>query len=482
MASRKNVKKVLFPKTDEKTTKLVVEVKSKHTQIGDYSTACFEDDNFPEFSDSVPSTETIDLDKATNIGDRHKFSVKADVVQLEPEKGSWPDDFEIRVNPQDGGTVQVGDKSKLFIKREKDGMTADQRSSRARRKYRRKPRKPEKSKSASKSVDRQPLSEEAVNLYNEFAVTVLAVLHPLRDDGKWEQFEDKLNEFRSQYSSDPQWDILLTLEQAQQMCYHSTDTNLQQAAQMVYSTLKEMPKRLGDCDLSIKLLIEGRAFCYLASIYRHQNNNLLGKANECIDKALARLKDTVFLYDQAIVHYEKASIMLDFDKSNTKTISECLDKCTEICQQLQKKWEFVKKGRYAMYKKVIWLLNSNTKGGRKRRISDENLREAKRYLDELESESQVRQDVPISEQLQCLLASSDQAFRSGLFHEADEAIQKAIELATRHGFDEEPALRRLKDIDSMIAKTTLSCNKNSTSVQDDSGLISSSGGDADASS
>lgn len=484
MSSCIKINKGLFHKADGNTSKLVVEVNSKHAQIGDNCTATIDCKSFPEYSDCCSGVQTIDFNNALKDGDR-ELTAKADIVQVEPEGDSWPIDVEVRLNLLDNGTAQIGDNSKLFINEGKERKTAGQQGRRTQRKSRRKPRKPTNKPKPNKIINTHPVSEEAVKLYNQFAETALAVLHPLRDAGKWDLFIDKLNEFRCQHGSDVLWDILLTLEQAQQMCYHLFEDNGQQAAQMVSDILNhEIPRRLRNRDPSIKQLLEGRAYCCLASIYRHQNDNLLGKAERCLDEALARLKDTEFLYDQALVYYEKASMMLDFDKSNAKLIRECLDKCTELCQEINKhkKWDFVKKGRYAIYKKVMWLLNSNTKGGRKRKISDENLQEAKRYLDELESKHGVQNDVPASERLQRLLANSDQAFRTGLFHEAKEVIEKAISLATCHGFDEAPALRRLKDIDTMLSKNTRCYNKDSESEVEESGSPSSSAGDADASS
>lgn len=455
MESSLRIKTVLLPEKQ----RIVLEIDSKHTQIGD-DNEVYVDTELRRKTDSLPKIEILDLGES---GDKipPNTTVQADYVQVKPR-----DDSELHIKMQaikEGSTVQIGRKTVLrLFQDDKDDKTkskdviASKGLPHETKKRKPKKKRPAKTKPNAYATSRpSPPSEKSKILYKRFFEDVSSVLHPLRDDGEWDLFYDKLNEFRSQYGSDPTWEILLNLELAQQMCYRSSEHNTIEAADILSQMLKKINKH-ERLDPSIKQLCEGRAYCYLASAYRHQKGSFLGKANACLAEAQNRLKDTPFLYDEATVYYEKASILLEFDKqgSNAEEIRLCLDKCAELCDEINKdrKWEFVKKGHFAKLKKAMLLLNCSTNVGRKRKISDENLEEAKRCLNEFETETSSSKKVPISVHLQSLLTKADKAFRCSCYHEAKEIIEEAIELATTHGFDETPSLQRRKDIERMLQK------------------------------
>ncbi|KXJ11183.1 uncharacterized protein LOC110244093 isoform X1 [Exaiptasia diaphana] len=465
-SSSTKVTKVILPRNPDGGRNIVCEIDSKHIQVGDNNKVFVIESTDRGKTDSLPKIEILDLGESGNEIPQNT-TVRTDCVQVITGDDSG---LQIKVKSiVEDSTVQIGNEAELNLvfhgHKEDKTISKNVREPKSlppavkKRHKHKKKRLVDKHKLKAEAISRQsPPSDESIILYKRFFEEVLAVLHPLRDNGEWDLFYDKLNEFRSQDDSDTTWNILLSLEQAQQMCYHSSESNIVEAATILCQALKKI-KAQRCLDPSITQLCEGRAYCYLASAYRHQKGNFHGRVNECLAEAQSRLRGTPFLYDEATVYYEKASFLLEFDKqgSNAEEIRVCLDKCAELCDEISKerKWDFVKKGHFAKLKKAMLFLNCTTNVGRKRRISDEHLEEAKKCLQIFETENSCGKKVPVSVQLQNLLTNSDKAFRCSSYHEAKEIIEEAIALATTHGFDETPSLKRRKDIDRMLQKESL---------------------------
>ena len=436
----KIVQVVLLKNGNEKVT---CEIHSEHTQVGDNNKAYIS-----RQIDSKGLVRRLDLND--EIPSSREVHVEAECVQVIVPDGTTI--FNIG-NGGETSTVQIGRDCVLRLEGSEGTMTSKGQYGHV--KTRKKPhaKKPKEVKEREKTLQ---ISKECVELCKLFFEIVLSVLHPLRDDGKWDIFDDKLNEFRQIYRENRIWQILLTLEQGLQMCYHSYQSNISEAEKVIRQELAKL-ERLEGIDPSITSLCKGRANCYLAAVYR-RGKLCDGKVQDCLLLAEKHFKDTDFLYDKATMYYEKASWLFEFSNLKSDQVMQFVkndfDQCAELCEQINNvgRYEFVRKGYFAKLKKVMLLLDCSQRG-RTRNISKEYLEEAGKCLEELDFENNNHGiESSISIQLQFLLAKSDSSFRLKDNEQAEKLVQEAKLLAEKHGFDASPALRRLKNIQNLIGQ------------------------------
>lgn len=487
-----NLVKAILPSDDRKFKKIVLKINSKFAQIGYENKIIGLDIPHRAEADEIPYVRCLDLNNESE-SETSTIFIQALAVQLNLGGNEL---IEIEVNSNEASYLQIGDRCKIHLKDEskaevnnevhnpsayrrelfvesRDVMTGPFTRSKRKRKPASKTVTCSKAK-PTKQTRTAPIDcPECIELCHMFFEKVQKILTPLRDNGNWDLFDENWNELLVEYGDDAIWRALLVLEHGIRISYHSqffcecqsserkgdspsrgNSWYLEEAEKTLHEGWKKI-KTSKDINPSIKQFFQGRFYCYLTSVYRR--NKLYGRAQECIDRAeqiFQNSPSTSFLYDKGTVFYEKGSWYHEFDTKgdDKKEAIESFEKCYELCQQLRRETgcDFIEKGQFALLKKVMVLLGCSTMQGRKRRITDEDLEEAKKCIDEIERENQKRHSIPVSEQLQLLLAKSDMYFRMQDYSQVEKLAHQAIDLADQQGFDSRPARNRLRDIQEYI--------------------------------
>ena len=109
--------------------------------------------------------------------------------------------------------------------------------------------------------------------------TILNLLHPLRDSGKWQEFNNVAENLRLKNQENLTFNILITLEQSVVESYHN---KIEKAEEMVKAALQILEKSKGQAiDATSYLYLITMAHIHLTGFYRRQNKH--GKAEEAIN-------------------------------------------------------------------------------------------------------------------------------------------------------------------------------------------------------
>ena len=276
----------------------------------------------------------------------------------------------------------------------------------------------------------KPLPVEVI-AFLEQSSEIIGTLLPLRDDGRWEEFDRQVEQLLKEYEKNVDLRIAVILEQAMAACYRN---ELSSAENFVKEAMAVFPQ----VSTFLVPLIKGRASCYLAGIYRRDKMKL-GKAQRCIEAAKKHLKNTDYIFHQAYLAYEEGCLQLE--QAHMSCMAEhakrCFDKCIKTCSlgsnaedpnNLLFIWHDL-----AQMKKAMLLLDCFTKSGRESRsVKEETLLEAKGCLNKLKII--LVSKMPRIAQVQYHLARSDQYFREQRLVDACGHAQMGFDLSLRYHF------------------------------------------------
>ncbi|XP_031563214.1 uncharacterized protein LOC116298800 [Actinia tenebrosa] len=273
---------------------------------------------------------------------------------------------------------------------------------------------------------------------------VMLQLQVVRDNGKWELFDDIVVTLSRKYQS-KEAEIVILLEKSMAACYQS---RLEESTEMILKAI-DMAKETENSSV-----LTGRGFHYLSGVYRRQN--LMGKANDCVIKSEQNFHNKHLTLDSTFLAYERASVLMDF-------ISKCpnppasmindakagLIKCIDGCTALEEDTEclrYVKKHHFAFIKRAMLLLDCRTASGRKRTVSQESIKEAEKSLKTLRT--RYWDGIAQGEKVQYFLGLADLYFRLEDFPKAEETANEVLSMAKTFGFNTEikPAQDRLEEI------------------------------------
>ena len=260
------------------------------------------------------------------------------------------------------------------------------------------------------------------------------VLHPLLMNGKWAEFERLAEELllKDDVVYNPAREIIIVLEKS--LAFALWD-ELERAEDMMNKVVKKIEQTSG----LIRLLLEVLSKCYFASVYRKRK--LFGEAERCLEKGwriAAGFRPcfpvVCLLYHLGSCKIEIASMFVGSrtEYSGAAEGKKLLGSCVrlsipfdgDMCRYIQ---------HLAVSKIAGMNLNCETSVFRKKDIKRKNIKEAKKWLETLESEFYSRKEVELSK-IHRLISEMDLCYRLEEYHDAEEIAQQTLELIETSGF------------------------------------------------
>ena len=268
---------------------------------------------------------------------------------------------------------------------------------------------------------------------------IMNELHELCDNGEWVKFEEACE--MHQHSSNSDIKVAVLLEKAIAFLYHR---DLEKAE----ATALEALRIVSEAD-NHQLLI-GRAYYYLAHVYRRQKKH--GEAVRCIDLSKQNLYLIDVCLDQSFMAYEEGNVMKEFISSGSilkkkllLQAKHCFERCLDLSRRVDDSSNRVipHTHSFALIKMAMLLLDCGSTSGRERRVSKEHVMEASKFLTILQNNG--LDDITERRKLQFLLARSDLDYRLSNYQAAASSAHQALEMAQEYGFllEEMPARDRI---------------------------------------
>ena len=313
----------------------------------------------------------------------------------------------------------------------------------------------------------------------ERSVWVVNQLQSLRNDGKWEDF-DNLSCHLLQKFPDPDTQITVKLEQGMAALYTSRN-DFERALHFFDESFKLMSQAK-----NMKLLA-GRGYGYLAGIARRLKN--LGQATSFMQLAEQNShKCSHSLLDKSYIAYEKASVLLDFiglaPQKSLQQVKEALDnleRCIDLCNQLEKDDNdlCIQRHHFAFIKIAMLLLDCRTDAARERVVSRDFIAKGEECLRTLKTKYWT--EVAESVEIQFYLASSDLEYRKRNYREAERFANLAKDKAENFGFNTEISQAEER-LDHIRVVANIGRNGNDSRLFTPTSVAASEGDDGDISS
>lgn len=296
---------------------------------------------------------------------------------------------------------------------------------------------------ALKGDDKDSLKRE-LNKFNRLTKE----LHPLRDNGRWTEFDGRAQQFLKETNGDPTLESFILLEVSVALNYQN---ELEQSENMINKAVMAIEKTSG----SVRRLLVVLSNCYRADLYRRKK--MLGKTAECLKGAREYTSGFPRCLPVAILLYEEGSFKRDFAAigSNKEPAiteaKELMQDCIDLCACLDPKDVYNGKLPFAISKKAIITLHCETSATRNERIDQNSITEAGESLNTLHPEGN-RMEVSEGANIQCLKAQADFYYRNHMYFKAEEIALEGLEIAKNLGFnlEKKPFEERLTDIRQKI--------------------------------
>ena len=297
------------------------------------------------------------------------------------------------------------------------------------------------------------------------------LLHPLRDNGRWADFDRVAQELLDKAAGDLTCRIIICLEKSVALSYQK---EIERSEDMVNNAVRDIAKTSG----SDRRLLEVLSNCYLAGLYRRKKR--IGTTQHYLEIAGKFASGFPCCLPVAILLYENGSFKRDFaaqllGSKKEPSVTEAkrlMQSCVDLCHRLDHEQVYVGKGHFAVSKLAIINLHCETSTSRNETIDPSSIEEAGKYLDTLQTDSYSNTELQ-GAKIQRLKAKVDFYYRIDKFREAEKYAQEALEMAERLGFNLEktPLNERLTDISRKIMETS-----SSESFRESPEIIDSSSG------
>lgn len=290
------------------------------------------------------------------------------------------------------------------------------------------------------------------------SLVVLNKLHPLRDNGNWEQFFKVADERLLETQDDLTMKVLITLEKSVVVSYQN---NLEKAEAMVLEALQSLEKSKLKDAVNYHFLV-ALAHIHLTGFYRRQDKH--GKAQHVIAIAEQNSKSLNSRFLKALIYYEMASNMTKYISSikncpareELVAQAKCFMKqCISLCVELDDGRVYIRKHHFGLLKLALMHLNCRTRVARGQITSVECIREAENCLKTVSEKYEAQMSE--GQKIQLLIARSDLSYRQQNFQGARVTCLEALNLAEKRSFSLEirGIRERLVDISRVITSQEL---------------------------
>ena len=294
--------------------------------------------------------------------------------------------------------------------------------------------------------------EQALQYFSE----CITHLHPLRDNGQWDNFERVAQCLLEKNANDLPYQTIIQLEKSLVL---SLQGKLEESENLINDAFKNISQLMSG---AIRLLLEVLSNCYLGQLNRRRK--LFGNAERCLQ--LAKEKSARFppSLPLSILLYEEGGYLRDFAatiQGSKKELAivrakEVTKRCVELCCRLDSEQKvYTRKQHIAISRMVITNLNCETRESRSKLVPKKKIHEAKKLLETLENDY-FNQTETQGAKIQRLMANVDLQYRLGNLIEARTIAEEALEIAKRLEFnlDVMPLEERLGEIHQKIIESS----------------------------
>lgn len=286
-------------------------------------------------------------------------------------------------------------------------------------------------------------------------VEIINMLYPLRDRGKWQEFNFALNWLRLKYEHYPEIQCFLLIEESVQLTYQK---QLKRAKKLAGSALNIIWSEFSGASREVLRVL---AYAAYASIFRRQPRKKLGKAFKCLEKAKesAVMMEGVNLiiprFALAIFSYEQGRYNMEFSKLKSKSIRTEAQKFLSL--SIDRFRDLLSENLYSarqcfalIYLARLALPSSmpTSHEGNRQIIPKRDSARARRLLCEFDRSTQVLDKIPTAAEIKNALTKSELCFLKRDYPGAKKYGFQALDIAKASGFEleTEPAQENMNHI------------------------------------
>lgn len=283
-----------------------------------------------------------------------------------------------------------------------------------------------------------PVPPNSSDEFEKGIFTILNLLHPLRDRGKWQEFNNVAENLLRENQENLTLNILITLEQSVVESYHN---KIEKAEEMVNKALETLEKsKVKVIDATSYRYLTTMAHIHLTGFYRRQNKH--GKAEETINIGYQNSTGLNSHFLKALVFYEKASNSTKYISSipngpardeRVASAKELMKECIAISTDLDNNGAiYIRKHLFCFLKLALMDLNCRTHAARGQIPSAQCIEEATNCVNEVDEKYAAQ--ISEGQQIQFLIAKADLSFRQQNYQVAQDNCKHALALAEKCGF------------------------------------------------
>ena len=281
------------------------------------------------------------------------------------------------------------------------------------------------------------VAPQLVKVFNQMA-SIVDKLHPLRDKGKWNEFDQTLNLLQSEYESRPEIKCFLVLERCVGLTYRK---RLEKARKFAEDALKIVNSKLDGLSREILHLL---AHVALASIFRRegQEGKKLGCASDCLENAkqsgekLRGINLTIPIFALGLLDYEQGRLYSEFaemkpDAKSAKTEArKLLGFSIDLCRKLSHNNRLYTARQHFALIDLARLSIPNSSASKRSSVT-----QTKRYLEEFTRGHNQVEDTPVAAKIKYFMMESKLCILARNYSRAEEHASKALNMARQYGFE-----------------------------------------------
>ena len=284
---------------------------------------------------------------------------------------------------------------------------------------------------------------------------LINMLYPLRDSGKWQEFQNALKELRFKYRDYPEIQRFLLIEESVQLTYQK---QLKKAKKLVGGVLKIIESEFSGASREVLRVL---AYVASASMFRRQPSKKLGKAFKRLEKAkesAVMLKGVNLIipkFAQAILSYEQGRCNMEFSTMKFKEciraesqtfLGQAIDRFRDLSSNL-----YSARQCFALIHLASLALPSSipiSKEDNSQIIPKKDSARAQKLLREFERSTRLLNEVPVAAKIKNAITRSELCFLERNYSGAKKYGSQALEIAKQYGFELEtvPAQENLNHI------------------------------------
>lgn len=284
---------------------------------------------------------------------------------------------------------------------------------------------------------------------------LINMLYPLRDSGKWQEFQNALKELRFKYRDYPEIQCFLLIEESVQLTYQK---QLKKAKKLVGGVLKIIESEFHGASREVLRVL---AYVASASMFRRQPSKKLGKAFKRLEKAkesAVMLKGVNLIipkFAQAILSYEQGRCNMEFSTMKFKecirtesqtSLGQAIDRFRDLSSNL-----YSARQCFALIHLASLALPSSipiSKEDNSQIIPKKDSARAQKLLREFERSTRLLNEVPVAAKIKNAITRSELCFLERNYSGAKKYGSQALEIAKQYGFELEtvPAQENLNHI------------------------------------